>query len=566
MSDTKPTVDLAAELARLRRDYLLRLPAELVTLAQLTDQLANASPTLIEDICHQLHPRLHKLAGSGGTFGLNRLGSEARLLEQLVKSPGSPDGLRQRLHQGLQVMQADLAEQLQQQTPQPTALLPHQTIQSDDSPLLWLAEDDAALGQELEAVLRQFGYRARWFSRIQELIAALRALPTPSAPEQLAAWPHALIMDVLFPAEGCTAFAALREADLSPLPCPLLFITADNNFSTRVEAAQLGANAFLLKPLDASQLVDRLEAVFEQQRAAPYRVLVVDDDQPLANHFALVLRTAGMEVEVLEDPRSILDRVADFRPELVLMDMHMPDYTGPELAAVIRQHDEWLGLPIVYLSAETDLDQQIQALGRGADDFLTKPISDPQLIAAVRVRVTRSRQLADLMSKDSLTGLLKHSRIKEEIDIAMARGRRHGKPVSVVMVDIDHFKSVNDRFGHPVGDRVIKAVAHLLRQRLRKTDVIGRYGGEEFAVILPECDATTGKRLLDDIRERFATLHFQQPSQQTGDFSCTLSAGLACSTDFPMANGAQLLVRADEALYSAKHGGRNQVCLATTTS
>lgn len=195
-------------------------------------------------------------------------------------------------------------------------------------------------------------------------------------------------------------------------------------------------------------------------------------------------------------------------------------------------------------------------MGRGAEEFLTKPISDIHLVAAVRARAVRSRQLSDLMSKDSLTGLLKHARIKETIAIELARAQRSDKPLAVAMIDIDHFKSVNDTYGHAVGDRVLKVLAHLLKQRLRKADGIGRYGGEEFVAILPECDQDTAQRILDDIRVRFAALRFQHEAQE---FAVTLSAGIACTTTLPAANGDELLIAADGALYVAKHGGRNQV-------
>ena len=251
-----------------------------------------------------------------------------------------------------------------------------------------------------------------------------------------------------------------------------------------------------------------------------------------------------------------MDRLEAFRPELVLMDLYMPDYPGQELAGVIRQYDNWASLPIVFLSAETDLDVQLQAVGKGADDFLTKPINDAQLVAAVRVRIERARQLSVQISRDSLTGLLKHAAIKEMVDIEAARSRRTGKPATVAMLDIDHFKAVNDTYGHAVGDLVISSVAMLLRQRLRRSDVIGRYGGEEFAVILPECDIEDAQRLLEDIRLRFSTVHFNHEDRE---FTCTLSAGLASSSQFPDHGGSELLVAADEALYQAKRGGRNQI-------
>jgi diguanylate cyclase (GGDEF)-like protein len=251
-----------------------------------------------------------------------------------------------------------------------------------------------------------------------------------------------------------------------------------------------------------------------------------------------------------------METLAAFRPELVLMDLNMPEFSGAELAGVIRQHDEWVGLPIVYLSAEADLDEQIKAMSQGTDDFLTKPISDAHLIAAVQVRAARSRQLNDLMARDSLTGLYKHARIKEELDIETARSRRNGTSFSVAMVDIDHFKSINDTYGHVTGDRVIKALAHLLKQRLRITDSIGRYGGEEFLVILPDSSANEAKALMEDIRHRFGSLCFRHDGRE---FAVTFSAGVAGADVFTDAD--QLLEAADSALYAAKHRGRNQVVL-----
>jgi diguanylate cyclase (GGDEF)-like protein len=141
-------------------------------------------------------------------------------------------------------------------------------------------------------------------------------------------------------------------------------------------------------------------------------------------------------------------------------------------------------------------------------------------------------------------------------ELEVARSQRKGTPVTLAMLDIDHFKAVNDRYGHAVGDLVISSIAMLLRQRLRHSDIVGRYGGEEFAVVLPDCSISDACLLLDDIRQRFSEVHFKHEGQ---DFTCTLSAGLATSTRFPDHSGAKLLVAADQALYLAKRGGRNRV-------
>jgi diguanylate cyclase (GGDEF)-like protein len=164
------------------------------------------------------------------------------------------------------------------------------------------------------------------------------------------------------------------------------------------------------------------------------------------------------------------------------------------------------------------------------------------------------------MTRDGLTGLMKHASIKEALQTEWDYVRRHPRPFSVVMLDIDHFKSVNDTHGHAVGDLVIAAVGTLLRQHFRDTDKLGRYGGEEFALVLPDCAAQTAERLVNGLREAFAAVQFMGGGQF---FSCTLSAGAVDNQQFPSDSPEALINRADQALYTAKRGGRNRVCLAT---
>jgi diguanylate cyclase (GGDEF)-like protein len=155
--------------------------------------------------------------------------------------------------------------------------------------------------------------------------------------------------------------------------------------------------------------------------------------------------------------------------------------------------------------------------------------------------------------------LLKHSRIKELVDLEVSRAKRSGEKVSLVMLDLDHFKQVNDTYGHAAGDKVIKAMAHLLRQRLRKTDSLGRYGGEEFLVVLPSCGIQEAMVLMNSVREHFGSLPFQADGQ---NFQVSMSAGISCYEGGEPAP-ERLLEAADEALYNAKSGGRNQVCFVS---
>lgn len=546
-----PNVALAEELARLRNTYLERLPHELEELGHLASTMTGSEAD--RPCLESLHQRLHKLAGSGGTFGLGNLSAQARSLELHLKAwlEDMPFSASPASRRALTDSIAALGATLGQMQPSVVTPLhaPAVTPHCGRNIHIWLVEDDFLLGQELVRLLEPFSYDVQLFTRIADAESATRH-----------ARPDILIMDVLFPEEGenATEVLTLRPA-LQSLDCPLIFISSQGDFQSRLRAARLGAEGYFLKPLDVPRLVDRVEQIFQRRHAPPQRVLIVDDDLTLAEHFRLILVGAGMRAEVLHTPEAIMERVSAFRPELVLMDLHMPGCSGPELAGVIRQHDSWISLPIVYLSAETDFEKQMQALGRGADDFLNKPILDAHLVSAVRVRVDRARQLTDQISKDSLTGLLKHAGIKEAAEVETLRSRRNGRPVSLAMLDIDHFKSVNDTHGHATGDLVIKSIATLLRQRLRQSDIIGRYGGEEFVIILPACTIESARLLLDDIRIRFAALQF---SHEGETFGCTLSAGIACSVQFPALNAAELLVVADQALYAAKHAGRNQVKLA----
>jgi diguanylate cyclase (GGDEF)-like protein len=544
---------LEHKLALLKQTYQHNLQAELASLcsvltrlqqtlrAQLmvtTEAPSSGDPQAPRDTLTDVYHRLHKLAGSAGTFGFDAIGSQARLLENglkrwLEESDQAIDlQLVNVVSSQLQSMQIELVPSLQQA---PSVDGPQEI--NGTSAKIWLIEEDDELGKHIREQLMNFSYDVRLFDSVPE---ACQAIANQS--------PDILIVDAM---AGVGHLAPLKA-----LSCPLLFISDCDSFDARMRAAQLNAHGYFLKPLNIPQLVNRLEQLLQERQSPPARILVVDDDQQLAAYYQLVLEAAGMEVRILDNPRHIIDQLASFRPELLLMDVHMPDYDGPDLASVVRQYDEWSSLPIVFLSAEMDLGKQVDALSHGADDFLTKPILAAQLVASIRVRVARSRTLSALLNKDSLTGLLKHASIKSAAINEICRGFRQHYSVVVAMVDIDHFKSVNDTYGHATGDVVIASVATLLRQRLRQTDMIGRYGGEEFLVVLPHCSAEDGRKRLEDIRQYFSRLRFNQGEQE---FACTLSAGMVCSTDVSEDNKDRLLVLADEALYRAKRGGRNQV-------
>ena len=547
------TIDFATQLAVLQQQYVAQLDK---SLNEVTDCIAGQGPDIPHVTLVDIHARLHRLAGSGGTFGFVELSRQARLLEITVQAwlesntaplPAPWDEWKTGLLALRQTLVIPVASR-----PVDKPAVPTLSFSEQKRVRIVLVEDDHELGIKLKQGLSQFGYEVIRYPGFADANAAISAEP-----------PDVLVVDIMLegqtPADGAQGTTALFNRLGYQLP--IIFLTGRTDFPAKLAAARAGGDAFLIKPVDTPTLAANIERLLREREQTPYRVLIVDDDHILAEHYRLVLSAAGILAETISQPQDVLMTMERLHPDLVLMDLHMPECSGAELARIIRFDETWLSLPIIYLSAEGGLDQQIKALGSGADDFLTKPISAPQLVAAVRARAARARKLSELMSQDSLTGLLKHASFKNRLSQEVDRARRQGKPLAVAMVDIDLFKQVNDTWGHPMGDQVIKTLAHLLRQRLRRHDVIGRYGGEEFGVVLPECTLADAVHLIDDIRQRFGEIRFILEGQS---FNVTLSAGVVSSETASKA--PDLLAQADTALYEAKHSGRNQVRSATHTA
>ena len=369
--------------------------------------------------------------------------------------------------------------------------------------------------------------------------------------------PAAIVMDVDFSGAGVGLQLAAEAQVGREEPLPLLFFSLhETDTPTRLAAVRAGGQEFLTGTLEASSLLEKIEVLTCVAQYEPYKVLIIDDSRAQALHTERLLNSAGIVTRTLIEPIQAMAELADFQPDLIILDMYMPACTGTELAKVIRHNDRYVSVPIIYLSAEDDLDKQLDAMSEGGDDFLTKPIKPRHLIATVRNRAARARSLKARMVRDSLTGLYNHTHTLQLLEDARFRAERDGLPLSFAMIDIDFFKKVNDTYGHPMGDRVIKSLALFLKQRLRKTDHIGRYGGEEFAVVMPDTDAESARRVLDEIRQRFAEIQY---SAQPHDLSCTFSCGIAQLA--PQLDGKLLSQQADLALYVAKHGGRNQVAI-----
>ncbi|MFN7086277.1 MAG: diguanylate cyclase [Burkholderiales bacterium] len=539
------TASTLQQLQELREKFRKQLPARITAVDDAARGFAHGEwdPAA----ARELRRLLHSLAGSAGTFGFSAVGEAARKaearLESLLEIPATPatgqlGEMTQLLHE---LRQTAATEQ-----PQPFAVHQASRPEAATRRLVYLVDDDEDFALDLSLQLANFGYEVQIF-------------PTPGALQTALgeARPAAILVDIVFKGDmlGTTAVQELRRT-VADLP-PLVFISVRDDFAARLGAVRAGCSDYFTKPVDTGALVDCLDKLTRSQPEEPCRILIVDDSPIDAACHATNLQQAGFDTAIVTDPADVLAVVANFTPDLILMDLHMSQCNGIELAAVIRQKEAYLGTPIVFLSGETSRSRQMSALKQGADDFLVKPIKPDHLAAVVRARAERGRLLRSLMVRDSLTGLYNHRAVKEQLAAETARAERFRTALAVAMIDIDHFKKVNDTYGHSAGDRAIQNLARLLQQRLRTTDIIGRYGGEEFIVILPGARAGQAQETMEKIRASYgAVRHCWSDKEFTLSFSC----GIASFPEF--GNPALLLDAADRALYEAKRTGRNRIAVA----
>jgi diguanylate cyclase (GGDEF)-like protein len=334
----------------------------------------------------------------------------------------------------------------------------------------------------------------------------------------------------------------------------LICLAAHSDFDQLQQALRSGCDWCLPDGTPIHAIVAQILELDDRQDQEAFRVLIVEDSMTASVFIQRTLQESQISTHAIHDPRQVISALKQYNPDLILMDMYMPNCTGVEAARVIRQHNEFLSIPIVYLSGETNIALQVDAMRLGGDHFLTKPFNPIFLNAIIKSKIERYRALRRSMYRDSLTGLLNHTSGKNTLDTILSSVAHERGNMAVAMLDIDHFKQVNDNYGHPVGDQVIRSLSWLLKQRLRKHDILCRYGGEEFLIGLPHTDADQAYLIIDRIRQDFAEI--RHPNRDS--YFCTSASGGIAA--FPeIQSGDALIKAADDALYKAKRGGRNRI-------
>ncbi|NQT37271.1 MAG: diguanylate cyclase [Planctomycetes bacterium] len=289
-----------------------------------------------------------------------------------------------------------------------------------------------------------------------------------------------------------------------------------------------------------------------------YSVFLVDDDPAILRLLGHWLEKAGYTVRPFDNGEEALEAIESQCPDFLITDWEMPGMNGLELCRRVRQLDLPHYVHILFLTVRSSTEETVAGLEVGADDFLSKPIDLEELLARLRsgARVlTLERRLSLMAQTDPLTGLLTRRTFFENLEKEWSRATRHHVPLSVVMLDIDFFKRINDVHGHPAGDAVLKTIAELLKDGCRTADVICRYGGEEFCAVLPETNERQAAHWADRVRRKLAS-----HAMQLGDreFHLTGSFGVAERLDDTQ-NAEQLVDLADQALLCAKQSGRDRV-------
>ncbi len=301
-------------------------------------------------------------------------------------------------------------------------------------------------------------------------------------------------------------------------------------------------------------------------------VILVADDEPV--NLALIRRRLEWEqyrVETAEDGGQAVEAARRVLPDLIILDVMMPVLDGLQACRLLKEDPATRDIPVIFLSALDDTDTKVRGLGLGANDYVSKPFRVEELLARVSVAIRlklerdrlrqraeelrRSAEAASEMSMtDALTGLLNRYGLQRALQRELSEARRYSRPLSCLLIDLDFFKAVNDTYGHAAGDAALRQAARVIADSVRGSDVVCRYGGEEFLVLAPETGVEGASALAEKIRHAFSARLFGEEGRV---FPLTLSAG-AAQLD-PGESGNDMIARADEALYHAKQTGRDRV-------
>jgi len=467
----------------------------------------------------------HRLAGTAGTFGFPEATEPARRLEDAFTRPLPPDAAHRLATDAATVRRILVGNQVpapeQQEPPQP-----------DVRVLALHAADD--LDAQIRATASALGLGIAHDPGESDIEAAIIDLAAPNGESLIRGY-----------------------AERQP-PVPILALADTASLTDRLMATSAGASLVLPRTGSPTEVVTAAKSLSKQPRPGQFRILAVDDDPVMLAALPAVLAGEPIHVTTLQDPREFWAMLEHTGPDLVVLDLGMPHLDGIALCRIIRTDPRWSTLPVLFLTASTDPAAIDAIFAAGADDYVSKPLVASEVRARIRNRLDRVALYRTLADTDPLTGLVNRRRLESDFDRLSVLARRYHQPLSLALLDIDHFKRVNDTHGHGIGDLVLRRLAERLTGEFRGEDVVARWGGEEFAILAVGMSGTDARQRLTGILDSIRGTPIILSERPQSSLSISLSAGVA-ELGFHGDDLHALTRAADAALYRAKRSGRARV-------
>ena len=342
-------------------------------------------------------------------------------------------------------------------------------------------------------------------------------------------------------------------SDIKPA---LVIISRREDIDTRIKASQLGIDAFFASPINAHNFISTLGVLLAFRESNQGRILLADENLDRSQHLAKVLNNENFECSTVRQPMHIVDELVNFKPDLILLSVAQCRSGQGNLAKMIRTHEYYFNVPIICILDKQDDELKPDLLDLGVDDCITADQLDTDWLTAIRQKIVRFRRANHLIIMDSLTGTLNRDAFVDRANEEISLAKRRGENICLAMIDIDHFKHINDANGHAVGDYVLRHISDYLSNRLRRSDIVGRYGGDEFLVLLPDTDLNSAYLVLDMVRQNLIAQTIRARDVQV---QVSISLGLVSTQPANIKNVETLIAEADKKLYEAKMSGRNKL-------
>lgn len=416
------------------------------------------------------------------------------------------------------------------------------SINRTAKPNIVVIDDQLSVAQSLAKTLEDFALNVSYFTSIEGFKKEQKSIKV-----------DLVLLDIVMPnvtEEEVFDFAK----DLVLQGIKVISCSSKFTFESRLLAVRANVSDYAVKPVNTYSLVEKIGRALGLHQSRKYHIVIVDDQETMGAFYKAMLEHVGCDVTFFDSATSLFETLDDLSPDMFLLDMMMPDVNGLEVAKMIRQEHKFDFAPIIFITGDDLVENRLAAIDAGAEDVISKSTPVKTITHQVLTRLARASKVSAFVAKDALTGVLNHSQIVERTNQCIRSTQRRNSKAALVVIDVDLFKKVNDTYGHVAGDKVLCALGQLLAHSVRETDIVGRYGGEEFVIVFEDCDVDDGANKVQLVKDVFSKMRFGSGDKE---FNVTFSAGLVDLGSFD--NVMPAIAAADKALYKAKSDGRNRV-------